>query len=424
MANKKINQPSIVTSWSNDLNLNDPGQPWDATPTKVLPGAGKRDDGWLPEEKPAAQHTNQLFHEIGQWIQYFSNKQPQNWPSKVTSFSVQHSANAVLWDEGDFAWISGGGFLVPGAITTVERAAADSDFVALAGGGTAGWFTWGATKKPAEVPTHVGRNTIFGDNGSATITELLTAGATNFVIPGVAPSTHHAMWDTANQLWIVGGIANAVPAFWSSATPVAAFALVTPTATNSNVVEMLATDPNTGFSVAIGDGAAFDVWTSADGLAWAETATAGITATETAKGIVWDESQSLFVMTTDKGCYTTADGVTFTKLVTFTTGSFALLCLATDGGGLLVSGEDGATTRTLRYSDDGGTTWRKYALDAAGGGLGTWQPSWVGYSRGRGKFVIAFGSDADNGDDGVLFYSISVATTPHEIDSITLPTVT
>ena len=79
MADKQNTMPLVpIPAWANDDLINDPGEPWDSTDTKVEPGSGKRDDGFLPEENPPAQHVNKLFHEIGTWLQYFSTIQVQN----------------------------------------------------------------------------------------------------------------------------------------------------------------------------------------------------------------------------------------------------------------------------------------------------------------------------------------------------------
>ena len=49
MADKALLRPiGLEPSWANDVAINDPGESWDATDTKIEPGAGKRDDGWLP----------------------------------------------------------------------------------------------------------------------------------------------------------------------------------------------------------------------------------------------------------------------------------------------------------------------------------------------------------------------------------------
>lgn len=61
-------RPSPLPSWSTDTNFTN--GPQVGTPTKVDPGTGKRAEGWLPTERPAAQHWNHHFNLQGKWVEF------------------------------------------------------------------------------------------------------------------------------------------------------------------------------------------------------------------------------------------------------------------------------------------------------------------------------------------------------------------
>ncbi|KKN75997.1 hypothetical protein LCGC14_0375540 [marine sediment metagenome] len=58
--------------WATDLNYTSP--PKAGTPTKSDPGAGKRVEGWLPEEQPPPQEFNHDENARGQWLQYLEKQ--------------------------------------------------------------------------------------------------------------------------------------------------------------------------------------------------------------------------------------------------------------------------------------------------------------------------------------------------------------
>lgn len=58
----------VVPTWATDASYASPGDPWDATPTKVDPGAPQRAEGWEPGEPHPAQFENWDRNAIGQWL--------------------------------------------------------------------------------------------------------------------------------------------------------------------------------------------------------------------------------------------------------------------------------------------------------------------------------------------------------------------
>jgi hypothetical protein len=66
-----MTRPTVDPLWGTDANLNDPGEDWDGTPTRVTPSSGEREAGFLPGTAPAAQVHNFLFGNHGDWLNYF-----------------------------------------------------------------------------------------------------------------------------------------------------------------------------------------------------------------------------------------------------------------------------------------------------------------------------------------------------------------
>jgi hypothetical protein len=396
MADKQNTMPLVpIPAWANDDLINDPGEPWDSTDTKVEPGAGKRDDGFLPEENPPAQHVNKLFHEIGTWLQYFSTIQVQNLQSLGDGLVVQQVGTALVYDEGIRSWVCGGR---SGGFTYSSDSQTWATPVITGSGFTE---QWAATKREADAPAHVGQNCIFGTNSNLAMSNLLewTAGG-GFTVhnlmggPGDWRSTH-GIWDPFNSRWIIGGVGDTLgtpnTVFWYASTPIGAITTVVPTSVNSVDVVMIAVgDPaGSGLLVAVGDNAPFDVWTSTDGgTSWSQATPSGITAGEGARAIVWDPARQLFVLTTDNECYTSTNGTAWSLVGTTTANGFQTRCLATDEGGLYVAGDLTGDIPRIRYSVDGGVSWRVVPAPKT-----EWSPAGdiyqVAYSRIAKRFMIS-----------------------------------
>ena len=440
MADKQITHPiGLLPSWANDLNLTDPPEAWDGTPTKVEPGAGKRDAGYLPEENPTAQHVNQKFNELGRWIQYLSTVQPMNWINvgQAPSGSALQWFTSITYDEGIAAWVLGGG----AGLHTLSRDSAT--FSATVASGTAQTADWSASKRPLDAPVHGGARSIFGtsaDLASPNVSELsglITAPAwTNAAVPhGTAQAhTSKGAWDRINSLWIVAGVedtgggANTV-VFWNSVTPVVAFAKTTPPNVNStDVVDMVHGEDGAGgaLNVAIGNGTApaIDVWTSTDGVTWGRSTPTGLNAGEDARALMWDPLRLVFVLTTQNHVYTSTDGIAYTNISSGTPllGTFRFRVLTSDGGGVYIASQEGIVP-VLRFSIDGGATWR--FLNAPPSETLPWPVHAVAYSRYLKRFgmtvVDSPGAPAGKGNFAV---SLAVGDTIFTPLGILTPTVT
>jgi hypothetical protein len=61
-------KPVTDATWATDANFPAGGNPWNGTPTKVAPTAGKQAEGWEPKEKPPAQIENWWKNLVGLWL--------------------------------------------------------------------------------------------------------------------------------------------------------------------------------------------------------------------------------------------------------------------------------------------------------------------------------------------------------------------
>jgi hypothetical protein len=65
-----MTRPTIDPLWATDSLLNDPGEDWDGTPTRVTPSAGERAAGVNPGDAVAAQLINFWIGNHGDWLDY------------------------------------------------------------------------------------------------------------------------------------------------------------------------------------------------------------------------------------------------------------------------------------------------------------------------------------------------------------------
>lgn len=437
MADKQVTRPiGLDPSWANDDLINDPGEAWDGDVTKVEPGAGKRDDGYLPEENPDAQELNHLVNELGRWVQYLSNVQAMNWTpgGRVgdAAASQVNSAHALCYDEALGTWMAAG------HINTIA-----GEFCYSQDG-----YTWTATtsavfasinwdfaasKHPDFAPTHSSFNTTLSSASNATVAEILGGGITGFVAPGTG-TINVAMqaWDEGNSQWIfVGGEdqgGTPLPAIWTDTTPMAGLTQRASAAVNSTRAELLAIN-RSGLSVVVGDGVApFDVWTSTDAITFTQATPTGITAGELARSMIFDEARGVFVLLAGRSTYTSIDGVSWTQINTFATGAeFQTRSFASDGGGLYVAGASGGPA--VRYSSDGGVSWRlllvPHDYDQTGGGGATSDPvSRVVYAQAARRFGYAI--EVSGTYHGFVGLSLAVGDSPTDANGSTrsIPQVT
>lgn len=434
MADKQVTYPiGLIPSWANDENINDPGEAWDATPTKVEPGAGKRDDGYLPGENPTAQHLNHKFNEIGKWIQYFSTMQVMNWfdIGLVTDGITPVTAESMVYDEGIASWIFGG----RGDDFTNSR---DGwNFAATFSSGVPKTWEWGASKIPGDAPVHTGARSLFGSTANQATAQVVefSGSFASQNLPHVGQArTNWCVWDRVNQLWLIAGVEDAAgtpaTAFWHDTTPISGFTKVSPTMINSLDIVHMAHGVNVAgggpLNVAVGDGAApnFDVVTSTNGTTWTAATPTGIVTGEEARSIMYDPAREVWVLLTDKSCYTSTNGTAWSNVATLTTGSFQYRCLASDGGGLYVAANEFGSPVAIRYSNDGGVTWRVVPVPPSE--TGTTDPIHnVVYSRVAACFGIVWLDNPPTPvNSGNFARSLAIGETINEVDGVSIPKAT
>lgn len=414
MANRRLTRPlEPVPSWSNDDLLDDPGEAWHTTDAKAQPGGGKRDDGFLPEEEIPAQHVNQLLHEDKLWIQYMADIQVMNWSDVGTpqEAATPNSAEALCWDAGTASWFCGG------RANQMESSFDEESWNDITSGLAVGSLTWAASKHPSAAPAHTGGRVLVGGDNAAAVAEF--AGSwTNSTLPGTAPHSVAGVWDGPNNLWIVVGDENSAPEIWTDTTTISGFTQQNPTAVNSTTCVDVASGDD--LIVVAGDGTApnIDVWTSADGATWTRATPTGITAGEEIRAVRWDPERALFVMLTDKSCYTSVNGTSWVNLVTYTTGEFQWRCLAISGS--IYVAANGTSGPGIRYSTDGGVVWR--VLKVSVGDADTTVPLYnLAYSPERGRFLASWGNDPNSGR---VVRSLACGTSLYTVDGTSTPTVT
>jgi hypothetical protein len=90
-----------VPPWATDALYPAGANPWNATPTKVTPSAGKLAEGWEPSEKPPAQFQNYWQNLIFSFLEYLDGLDVLTWPEP----GAQEGAIATGGNTaGDLAW--------------------------------------------------------------------------------------------------------------------------------------------------------------------------------------------------------------------------------------------------------------------------------------------------------------------------------
>lgn len=425
MADKQTTRPlGLIPSWSNDTNLNDPGETWDATATKVEPGAGKRDDGFLPEENPEAQHVNHLLHEQGQWIQFFSDMQIQNWSAPVEPIhTIRQSAHALCYDRGLAQYVIVGENVAGSASVNFTS---DGYWFGELGIVLAAYsLTWCAAKIPSDAPVTAGAFFIVG-GGVQTITDAVGAVVTQRLTPNAWDDVHVGVWDGGNARFITGGQNTTLPdaRLWTSPAAAMTWTLGAGIGApvNSLTITCIAAD-GAGLVVAFGDNRTPDAWTSVDGgVNWIlrVPAITGTAATDAPRSIAYNAELGVWMLLLKTEVWTSSDGITWSKVVDSLTVDFQYRCLATSGN-MWVAAD--ATEFAIYYSTDLGTTWRKYFFDTDDRALGVANDvvTDIIYSKYRREFATVA---AQAGGNGQFRRSMSIGTTLLTSEGEVVPTVT
>lgn len=421
MALKEVKRPTgLIPSWANDDNLDDPGEPWDGNPTKVEPGAGKRDDGHLPDEDIDAQHVNHLLNEQGKWIQFFSDIQIQNWliPNTMPT-TTPNTGNCVTWDQGATQWVVCGD-----ALTNDIRADFSEnghDWVAEDEPAISSLDPEYCFSKPAsDAPTHGGSFVIAIGDSDTRINELRSGTWTSTNLAGDDDSMRGGVWDPSNQLLLLGGHNDAgppvEPIFYHSVSTAFSWTRVVPAFSNSETVVDVQTD-GSGLSLAVGDQTDGDTWTSTNGTAW----TLRTTTIDDMRACWFNPDAAagagLWMIVTNNEVFTSPDAINWSLASTLLSGTFQFHTLR-GFGSLWVcgSGSDSA----ILFSTDDGANWRHVPVPS---GLPNNPPTGLEYSPVDRKFMAVFQKTVD----GIVNMSLSLGTSARNstLSSLTdVPSVT
>lgn len=418
MADKQVTRPTgLVPSWSNDQSMNDPSEAWHGDDTKTEPGAGKRDDGWLPDEDIETQHVNHLMWEDKAWIQFFSDIQIQNWPLPTTLPLVSgdpNTGNAIVWDYGSQQWWVVGDDV---SLDMISSRSTDG-YIWFPEKETTGTFNdpangFAYSKPDNEAPTHSDSLLVTGCSGHILVNQ---AGSwTNYPINSENDAATCGAWDTVIELLLVGGYDTTgpfVPVFYYSDPATISWTRVVPSASNSDqVVDMAASGEE--LVLAIGRNANGDTWTSEDGIVW----TLRTTTIDNMVACRYNPAEGLWMILTSGGeVHTSSDAINW-SLKASTGLSFQTRCLRASGSVWVALD---AAERTIYFSTDSGTTWRPIVVpmdhDA--------NIDWVGidYSEDQRKFMLV-AYDATNGAH--VNQSLSLGTVRRDSGgSVNNPTVT
>ena len=407
MALKEVLRPlGLIPSFANDLNLDDPGETWDTTPTKVEPGAGKRDDGILPDEDINAQHINHLFNELGKWVQFFSDIQVQNWlePTTLPLVAAQlNTGNHVCWDDANLEWWTvadgiGAGTIIIAAKSRDGRNWIDEDEA----GTTDADLNYCFSKPTQDTPTHTGSFVVATTEGAFIVVNR-TGTWTEFALTAT-DTMNVGVWDPGNELLLAGGDdlgGPNVPIIYSSPSGAIVWTRVVPTPANSTTVVDMATD-GAGLTLAIGDGANGDTWTSTNGTSW----TLRATTITSMLGCWFNTAQALWMIVTSDRVYTSPDAIVWTLVDgPHATDTFTQRTLRGFGSLWVACGDADAE---IVFSTDNGASWRRLVIpqDVPVGEIVT---AWRGiaYSPQLRKFMVVADRSAAAGSVNL---SLSVGT--------------
>lgn len=368
-------RPDTSPEWATDENFDATGEAWDGLPTKVDPGAALREEGWEPEQRPAAEHVNFQLNLQGAWLAFLMNVAIANWHE----VPVIDGNGGELWGTSDMDLRCGvyvsttssgaGALFLFGEFDSVSgdtRAA-----VSVAGGA---WTdppeTVDATADPVTVLAAVHDTT----NGVLIVCGV-NAPADGMIFTRPAADAPLGTW---TQRLSVANITFRGLAHGASASG-AVTSIAVGELTTTNDARIYSSDLGTGWTnrdttanqplygvankpgvcwVAVGDDTAGNaiIMRSADGITWS-TITHGL-GVDTLRKIVWDARAGLFLAIGDNGSRCTSpDG---TKWVDRTDTGVAWLAsdptdMATDGAGTILVLSNSLGWRVYA-STDGGLT--------------------------------------------------------------------
>lgn len=254
--------PGILPRWATDTL-------YMGNPTKVDPGAAKRDTGFIVDEKPAAEYMNQLINEMGTLLDVFRNQNIVNMWHPVSAMDSPEAIVFVPWlnPSSPNAFVAGAdsgspaiwsGDRIPGLTLfgTFQEEVQNRQFSAEALPGLTGNDLIDiAHDESANIVAVGSRGNIVQSTDGSVWNDRSPGGFST----GVSDDIHFVIWDAVNGLFVAGGSGGEIA---TSPTGVTWTQRTTPATDVLNAIDVDAA----GFFVAVG--ASGVIWTSPDGIAW------------------------------------------------------------------------------------------------------------------------------------------------------------
>ncbi len=348
-------RPDTSPEWATDENFDATGEAWDGLPTKVDPGAALREEGWEPEQRPAAEHVNFQLNLQGAWLAFLMNVAIANW----REVPVIDGNGTALWGSTDMDLRCG--LFVPvtssnaGALFLFgETDSVSGDTLAAVSVAGAAWSDPAETVDGTASPATVLAAAYDATNGLVIVVGVDT-GSEGTIHTRPAADAPLGTW--TSRAGIATTTFRAIATGTGTGAPVA---IVVGEDTSNNNMQIFSSSNGTGWTqranvvdrpmhgvankpgamwVAVGDDNAgvAKVYRSADGITWTESTT-GVGGS-TLRHIVWDARAGLFLAIGDNGNRRTSpDGTTWTDRTD--TGEAWLAedpaAMATDGAGTIL----------------------------------------------------------------------------------------
>lgn len=389
----------VIPSWATDENYA-AGPAWGNTPTKVEPGAGRRATGFAPNDRPPAQHVNQQFGQLGQWIDYLDAIQAQNFSAPAFAANAVNIGEALsfdpLIDDRQGRWFA------VGPTKSVYTSPDGLDWTALAGigAGTTDFVTVASSTIHADGLTIMGGNV--GANANR-VYEYINGAWSSHDLAGVSPHVSFIYWAEEISLFIVGGVENGIAKIWTTPDGVTYTARTVPDTATSALSDIIgiaggtlatgstlyvAISQNVGSPALVGAS-----WSSPDGITWT-LRDFGTPAILRPVAIAFSKEEKAFLIVNQGGgVYRSVDGINW-SLVVLTGQAFIVRGLCCKGSLWMAVGS-GAANVELRYVLGSATThWKRYNAPRTGS-----VPviKSIAYGQGDGRFmtmIVDIGNDS------------------------------
>jgi len=346
-------RPITPVEWATDVLFTNP--PAAGTATKVDPLAGKRAEGFLPTERPPAQHLNHVLNTIAKAAGFLIDAQWLNY-SVINIQDHTPTISGGTFDVLDWS-PDGGGAGVPRMVAVVD-AITDAPAYSRDGRQWTG-VSFSTTVGGPQGPRCLFYSTVAGlwiyCGGGTGVSAIETSPTGETWTARVDPdAASNRMCLTEDPGGLIVMCRQSAAGFLTSPDGITWTARANPAATNNiNAVRWSAEQ---GQFVAVGQDAAL---TSPDGITWTDRS-AGVTSAPGAlRDVAYDPVQDVWCAVGGVGAIvTSSDGITWTDQsagIPATLGNPLFKSVESNGAGsFLAVGGSGE----LLHSVDGGVTWR------------------------------------------------------------------